>query len=40
MIQWYRTFLVDPRFDWIQTEAELDAAISELEEEKYHEKTQ
>jgi len=35
LIQWYRTFLVDPRFGWIRTEAELDATISELEEEKF-----
>ena len=35
MIRWYRTFLVDGRFGWIRTEAELDAVISELEEEKF-----
>jgi len=35
VIQWYRTFLVDARFGWIRTEAELDAAINELEEEKF-----
>lgn len=35
LIQWYRTFLVDSRFGWIRTEAELDAAINELEEEKF-----
>jgi hypothetical protein len=40
LIQWYRTFLVDARFGWIRTEAELDATISELEEEKFHEKPQ
>ncbi|MHC4574489.1 MAG: threonyl-tRNA synthetase editing domain-containing protein [Planctomycetota bacterium] len=35
LIQWYRTFLVDSRFGWIRTESELNATISELEEEKY-----
>lgn len=35
LIQWYRTFLVDSRFGWIRTEAELDATINELEEEKF-----
>jgi hypothetical protein len=33
LIQWYRTFLVDSRFGWIRTESELNATISELEEE-------
>jgi len=36
LIQWYRTFLVDARFGWIRTEAELDATINELEEEMFH----
>jgi hypothetical protein len=35
LIQWYRTFLVDSRFGWLRTEAQLDAAINELEEEKF-----
>jgi hypothetical protein len=35
LIQWYRTFLVDARFGWIRTEADLDSVISELEEETY-----
>ena len=35
MIHWYKTFLVDARFGWIRTEAELSATISELEEEKF-----
>ncbi|MHC4482733.1 MAG: threonyl-tRNA synthetase editing domain-containing protein [Planctomycetota bacterium] len=38
LIQWYRTFLVDARFGWIRTEAELDATINELEEEKFQDK--
>jgi hypothetical protein len=38
LIQWYRTFLVDPRFGWIRTESELNEAISELEEEAFQEK--
>jgi hypothetical protein len=38
LIQWYRTFLVDVRYGWIRTVAELDAAISELEEERFQEK--
>jgi len=38
LIQWYRTFLVDARFGWIRTEAELDATISEVEEEKFRDK--
>jgi len=35
LIQWYRTFLVDARFGWIRTEAELNAVINELEEEMF-----
>jgi len=35
LIQWYQTFLVDYRFGLIRTEAELDATINELEEEKF-----
>jgi hypothetical protein len=35
LIQWYRTFLVDARFGWIRTEADLDTVISELEEETF-----
>ncbi|UCG56948.1 MAG: hypothetical protein JSU70_19050 [Phycisphaerales bacterium] len=35
LIQWYRTFLVDSRFGWISTEAELNATINELEEERF-----
>ncbi|HUV65810.1 MAG TPA: threonyl-tRNA synthetase editing domain-containing protein [Sedimentisphaerales bacterium] len=35
LIQWYRTFLVDARFGWIRTEAELNATISEMEEEAF-----
>jgi len=38
LIQWYRTFLVDSRFGWIRTEAELNATINELEEEKFQNK--
>jgi len=37
LIQWYRTFLVDPRFGWIRTESDLAAVISELEEEIFQE---
>lgn len=37
LIQWYRTFMVDARFDWIRTESDLNAAISELEEEMFQE---
>lgn len=37
LIEWYRTFLVDTRFGWIRTEADLDTVISELEEEKFQE---
>ncbi|HUW19234.1 MAG TPA: threonyl-tRNA synthetase editing domain-containing protein [Sedimentisphaerales bacterium] len=40
LIQWYRTFLVDSRFGWIRTESELDATISELEEEMFREKSE
>ena len=35
LIQWYRSFLVDSRFGWIRTEAELNATINELEEETF-----
>jgi len=38
LIQWYRTFLVDSRFGWIRTESELNAVISELEEEMFQDK--
>ncbi len=38
IIQWYSTFLVDSRFGWIRTEAELNTAINELEEEMFQEK--
>jgi len=38
LIQWYRTFLVDARFGWIRTESELNATISELEEEIFQDK--
>jgi hypothetical protein len=38
LIQWYKTFLVDARFGWIQTESELNAVINELEEEKFQKK--
>lgn len=38
LIQWYRTFLVDSRFGWIRTEAELNATINELEEELFQDK--
>jgi len=40
LIQWYRTFLVDARFGWIRTESELNAAISELEEEMFQDRRQ
>lgn len=40
LIQWYRTFLVDARFGWIQTESELNAVINELEEEKFQSKSE
>lgn len=38
LIQWYRTFLVDSRFGWIRTEAELNATINELEEEMFQDR--
>lgn len=37
LIQWYGAFLVDSKFGWIRTEADLDASISELEEEAFEE---
>jgi len=37
LIEWYRTFLVDARFGWIRTEADLNSVISELEEETFEE---
>ncbi|UCD53424.1 MAG: hypothetical protein JSW27_12385 [Phycisphaerales bacterium] len=37
LIQWYRTFLVDPDVGWIRTESQLNAVISELEEEMFQE---
>jgi len=37
LVQWYRTFMVDSQYGWIRTEAELNAAISELEEEVFEE---
>ncbi len=40
LIQWYRTFLVDARFGWIRTEAELNETINELEEEMYQDKSE
>jgi hypothetical protein len=40
LIQWYRTFLVDARFGWIRTEAELNETINELEEEKFQNECQ
>jgi hypothetical protein len=40
LVQWYRTFLVDARFGWIRTEAELNATISELEEEMFRDRTE
>jgi hypothetical protein len=40
LIQWYRTFLVDARFGWIRTEAELNATINELEEETFQNRGQ
>jgi len=40
LIQWYRTFLVDARFGWVRTESELNAAISELEEEMFQDRRQ
>jgi len=38
LIHWYRTFLIDARFGWIQTEAELDATTNELEEEMFQDR--
>jgi hypothetical protein len=38
LIHWYRTFLIDARFGWIRTEAELDATTNELEEEMFQER--
>ncbi len=38
LIQWYRTFLVDARYGWIRTESELNATISELEEEMFQDR--
>jgi len=38
LIQWYRTFLVDAKFGWIRTEAELNETINELEEEMFQDK--
>ena len=35
LIQWYRTFMVDARFGWIRNESDLNACISELEEETF-----
>ena len=40
LIQWYRTFLVDRKFGWIKTESQLNAAISELEEERFQREQQ
>jgi hypothetical protein len=40
LIQWYSMFLVDARFGWIRTESDLNAAISELEEEAFEEKNE
>ncbi|UCD51536.1 MAG: hypothetical protein JSW27_02675 [Phycisphaerales bacterium] len=37
LIQWYRTFLVDPEVGWIRTESQLNTVISELEEEMFQE---
>lgn len=37
LVQWYRTFMVDSQYGWIRTEAELNAAISEVEEEVFEE---
>ena len=39
LIQWYQSFLVDSRFGWICTESELNAAINELEEEKFQDRS-
>ncbi len=38
LIQWYRTFLVDARFGWVRTEAELNNVINELEEEMFQDR--
>lgn len=40
LIRWYGSFLVDARFGWLRTEAELNAAINELEEEMFQERRQ
>ena len=40
LIQWYQAFLVDVRFGWIRTESELNATISELEEEMFQDKSE
>jgi hypothetical protein len=40
LVQWYRMFLVDARFGWIRTESDLNAVISELEEETFQEKNE
>lgn len=40
LIQWYGSFLVDARFGWIRTEAELNTVINELEEEKFQSREQ
>jgi hypothetical protein len=36
--QWYGAFLVDARYGWIRTEAELDTVINELEEEQFQDR--
>jgi hypothetical protein len=38
LIMWYKTFLVDSRFNRIKTEAELDVVLNELQEEKFQDK--
>jgi len=40
LIQWYEGFLVDARFGWIRTEAELHTVINEVEEEKFQDKSE
>jgi hypothetical protein len=40
LIQWYRTFLVDARFAWIRTEAQLNNVINELEEETFQNRSE
>jgi hypothetical protein len=40
LIQWYQSFLVDPRFGWIRTVAELNTVINELEEEREQQRGQ